>query len=449
MAFIYALIAALTALALGAALLFLGDFIDILFDSGTKERLQKKWASEEEQILDGTSLNKDMKTALEPVLLSWENADTTYLTGRMDKTFRAMQENSIHILAHHGLRRKVRFGALHKENAGKPGNFLSWNDGGRQWREGAATGLAIEQYIDVNGNITHSEYFRSARIAVRQSRNVKCSDLSKEKERKKQGGKKGNKEFYEEERAQKCYSCGADIEINGAETVCPYCGRPVFSNFYDWQTQDVQFERVHAWKSIIDAIPLFPITFLATLALLLPFGDSIDGDVAFGLIMAGIGTVVGIVLTLALIILYEKFFGEKKKLQSVTRFYENLFRSSILSELWKSADQNSTLDLWLGKIKYHKVINTEEESTIIASVPVSTRLIDSQGRISVVTKKMRLSMVRVRYPQKIKSKGEMFQNKSCPSCGVPFLPDDKGCCSYCGYGLSVDNSRWKIKEILN
>ena len=34
--------------------------------------------------------------------------------------------------------------------------------------------------------------------------------------------------------------------------------------------------------------------------------------------------------------------------------------------------------------------------------------------------------------------------KECPSCGANYVPDEKGCCSYCGYSLKVDNSKWKI-----
>lgn len=37
-----------------------------------------------------------------------------------------------------------------------------------------------------------------------------------------------------------------------------------------------------------------------------------------------------------------------------------------------------------------------------------------------------------------------YSQMTCPSCGANYVPDEKGCCSYCGYSLKVDNSKWKI-----
>lgn len=37
-----------------------------------------------------------------------------------------------------------------------------------------------------------------------------------------------------------------------------------------------------------------------------------------------------------------------------------------------------------------------------------------------------------------------YSQMICPSCGANYVPDEKGCCSYCGYSLKVDNSKWKI-----
>lgn len=34
--------------------------------------------------------------------------------------------------------------------------------------------------------------------------------------------------------------------------------------------------------------------------------------------------------------------------------------------------------------------------------------------------------------------------KECPSCGANYIPDNNGCCSYCGYSLQVDNAKWKL-----
>ncbi len=447
MIWFYSALAAFITFCLVAFLLCSDMIVDLLFGGGKETTIARLNKPLEGSIFSGQKMTKDMKEAIEPILLSWENADASYLPARTDKTFRAMQENTIRILNKYGLRRMIRVSSVTMENQGKPNNFISWNDGGRQWREGSATAKALEQYINSQGQVVHRNYFRNARLAIRQSRNVKASDLSRDKERRKQG-KKGAKEFYEEISAQKCFSCGADIEVRGAEAVCPFCGRPVFASFFDWQTQDFVFEKLKVTRDLRSVIPFPIVAFLTTFLLMFPFGSSIDEDAVFALILVVAGLVVGTVLTMALIVAWESLF-KKKKTKKVVRFYENLFRSSILEELWNRADRETTLDLWLGNIKYNKVDNTEDETFITASVLVGTRTVDTDGQILYSEKKMKLRMVRARYPNRIKSKGEMFQNRSCPSCGVPFLPDEKGCCSYCGYSLAVDNTRWKLKEILS
>ena len=35
-----------------------------------------------------------------------------------------------------------------------------------------------------------------------------------------------------------CPSCGAQLNLKGNETNCPYCGAFIQSQFYDWQTED-------------------------------------------------------------------------------------------------------------------------------------------------------------------------------------------------------------------
>lgn len=55
------------------------------------------------------------------------------------------------------------------------------------------------------------------------------------------------------------------------------------------------------------------------------------------------------------------------------------------------------------------------------------------------------TLSRALHPNRLKSKGQdIVIEKECPSCGANYVPDEKGCCSYCGYSLKVDNSKWKI-----
>ena len=50
--------------------------------------------------------------------------------------------------------------------------------------------------------------------------------------------------------------------------------------------------------------------------------------------------------------------------------------------------------------------------------------------------------------EKDRQKEQRFYSKYseifCPSCGANYVPDNNGCCSYCGYSLQVDNAKWKL-----
>ena len=105
MIFIYAIIASVIGFAGSLFLVYsdnIVDFTDKVFnkifgsyDSKNKKNSQSANTPVEGSPLAGSSLTKDMKQAIEPLLLSWENADSSYLTGRMDTTFRQMQENNL------------------------------------------------------------------------------------------------------------------------------------------------------------------------------------------------------------------------------------------------------------------------------------------------------------------------------------------------------------------
>ena len=56
--------------------------------------------------------------------------------------------------------------------------------------------------------------------------------------------------------------------------------------------------------------------------------------------------------------------------------------------------------------------------------------------------KKKLTLQRARYPERRKEDGAFLIEKDCPSCGANFIPDANHCCSFCGYGLQVDNAKW-------
>ena len=56
-------------------------------------------------------------------------------------------------------------------------------------------------------------------------------------------------------------------------------------------------------------------------------------------------------------------------------------------------------------------------------------------------------MQRVRNPEERKADGALFVEKECPSCGANFVPDENHCCSFCGYALQHDRSKWMMEKV--
>ena len=91
------------------------------------------------------------------------------------------------------------------------------------------------------------------------------------------------------------------------------------------------------------------------------------------------------------------------------------------------------------------VENTENRTTITISAVLHKLTLQPNQKILNKNEKITLKLYRARYPRRMKSKGQaVFEEKECPRCGANFMPDKNGCCSYCGYQLSIDNSKWRI-----
>ena len=94
---------------------------------------------------------------------------------------------------------------------------------------------------------------------------------------------------------------------------------------------------------------------------------------------------------------------------------------------------------------FRSVSNTDEITTVKSEVYGTKTFLPENKKPFTKKFKKKLTMQRARYPEKRKSDGEFFVEKECPSCGATFLPDENGCCSYCGYSLHGDSEKWKIK----
>lgn len=124
----------------------------------------------------------------------------------------------------------------------------------------------------------------------------------------------------------------------------------------------------------------------------------------------------------------------------------NLLTQKKLSDGQLCSECKHMLDFSVDTIKLLKVANTDEITKVTAEIyGTKTFLPENQKPFTKKIKK-KLTLQRARNPEKRKTDGDFFTEKECPSCGVNFLPDENGCCSYCGYTLHEDSIKWKIKS---
>ena len=132
--------------------------------------------------------------------------------------------------------------------------------------------------------------------------------------------------------------------------------------------------------------------------------------------------------------------------KKIVGYSENYLRSCLNEYFSKNENDNDLLDFSIGTIKLLKVSNTDEITTVKSEVYGTKTFLPENKKPFTKKFKKKLTMQRARYPEKRKSDGEFFVEKECPSCGATFLPDENGCCSYCGYNLHGDSEKWKIKS---
>ena len=128
----------------------------------------------------------------------------------------------------------------------------------------------------------------------------------------------------------------------------------------------------------------------------------------------------------------------------IRRDMRNAFER-ILIPLGNENDED-LLDFSVGTIKLLKVAHTEETTTVTADIFGTKTFLPENQKPYTEKFKKRLLMQRARYPEKRKTDGEFFTEKDCPSCGANFMPDENHCCSFCGYGLQVNNAKWIVQK---
>ena len=237
-----------------------------------------------------------------------------------------------------------------------------------------------------------------------------------------------------------CPSCGAQLNLKGNETNCPYCGAFIQSQFYDWQTEDFRIYHLPDPNArnllytgglilalFLPAVPC--IRFISNMYLAFGLAFVLTILVAFGMLS----------------FITPKLEKEEKLKEQIVRYDESWLASNINEALYKSVLTPELLTYIVDDIKIKSVENTEDTTTISVSAKLHRTILENDQHIVVKNEKENWTLSRALHPNRLKSKGQdIVIEKECPSCGANYVPDEKGCCSYCGYSLKVDNSKWKI-----
>ncbi len=411
---------------------FVGEkIIDIdisgLLPQNMKKAKMKRLLAERETPLQGMGLHGDVREALEKALRPLSKADKELLPARMDMVFRKNTERQLDLLAQRGLFRDIRL----TDVVPLPKNdFKRWSDDGREWREAVLRCSVLERLVSKrDGKPAYELYRKNAYVRLLESRHIRTSDRTEKK-----------KSYYDDRSEISCPSCGAQIGLDSQQAVCPYCGGMIHSDFYDWQTEAFEiYEELgtnqrRALQLLASSLVLFICVFLCLWLIK-------DTEVSLA---AGVGAAALVLATTAALLIHRKTKREKPA-GEIVRYSENYLRSCIDEALYKEIKNADLMDHSIGTVILKKVVNTEKTTEITAQI--YGREIYLPKSKKPYTKKFTRTLVlqRARYPQRRKGKGELFTERDCPSCGANFIPDEHGCCSFCGYGLQTDNAKWVVK----
>lgn len=238
-----------------------------------------------------------------------------------------------------------------------------------------------------------------------------------------------------------CPSCGASVKLDSQQVTCEYCGAVIKNEFYDWQTESFEiYESISTnLKRFLQLIMSGSILFVCVFLCLYLIEDT---EISLA---AGVGAAI-----LALgVIVSPIIYGKVKQYnlaKKIVGYSENYLRACLNEYFLKNESDKDMLDFSVDTIKLLKVANTDEITKVTAEIyGTKTFLPENQKPFTKIIKK-KLTLQRARNPEKRKTDGDFFTEKECPSCGANFLPNENGCCSYCGYTLYEDSIKWKIKN---
>ena len=424
--FIAASFAVLCTFYIGKSILTI-DFSEYSSKNSKKAKLKRLLAKKDTPLSD-SKIRRDIRKAFERILIPLGKADQKLLPARMDMAFRKKIVSQINRLNRNKLCRKIYV----TDVVPVPKNdFETWNDDGREWRESVLMCSTLERFESTEDNkVQHEIYRKNSYLRILQSRHIRSADRKEKK-----------KSYYSDMLKITCPSCGASVKLDSQQVTCEYCGAVIKNEFYDWQTESFElYESIGTnLKRFLQLLVSGCILFLCVFLCLYLIEDT---EISLA---AGVGAAVlafGVIITP---IIYGKIKQERLA-GKIVRYSENFLRACLNEYFWENENDEDLLDFSVGTIKLLKVNHAEETTTVTADIyGIKTFLPENQKPYTEKFKK-RLILQRARYPEKRKADGEFFTEKDCPSCGANFMPDENNCCSFCGFGLQVNNAKWIVQK---
>ena len=403
------------------------DYSEYCSKNSKKAKLERLLAKKDTP-LQNSKIRRDIRKAFERVLIPLGKADQKLLPARMDMTFRKKIVSKINRLNKNNLCCNIYV----TDVVPVPKNdFETWSDDGREWRESVLMCSTLERFESTEDNtVRHEIYRKNSSLRILQSRHVRSADRNEKK-----------KSYYSDMLRITCPSCGADVRLVSQQVICEYCGAVIKNEFYDWQTESFElYESISTnlkrfFQLLVSGCILFLCVFLCLYLIE-------DTEISLA---AGVGAAVlafGVIITP---IIYGKV-NQEKLAGKIARYSENYLRACLNEHFWENESDEDLLDFSVDTIKLLKVAHTEETTTVTADIfGTKTFLPENQKPFTKKFKK-RLIIQRARYPEKRKADGEFYVEKDCPSCGANFMPDENHCCSFCGFGLQVNNAKWIVQK---
>ena len=412
---------------------YIGDKILVIdFSTYRPQNLKKakleRLLAKKDTPLRNSKIRNDIKKAFERILIPLGKADQDLLPARMDMAFRKKIVSQINRLNRNKLCRKIYV----TDVVPVPKNdFETWNDDGREWRESVLKCSTLERFESTKDNtVQHEIYRKNSYLRILQSRHVRLADQKEKK-----------KSYYNDKLRITCPSCGASVKLDSQQVTCEYCGAVIKNEFYDWQTESFEiYESISTnlkrfLQLIVSGFILFVCVFLCLYLIE-------DTEISLA---AGVGAAILALGVLVSPIIYGKV-KQDNLAKKIVGYSENYLRACLNEYFLKNESDKDMLDFSVDTIKLLKVANTDDITKVTAEIHGTKTFLPENQKPFTKKIKKKLTLQRARNPEKRKTDGDFFTEKECPSCGANFLPDENGCCSYCGYTLHEDSIKWKIKS---